>query len=151
MRFRFVGSGPLSKAMLARIRQDSVARDRLEWLGQVERPRMLQVFDESHILLMTSWREANSYVVFEALSRGVPVVSPPFSGPGYQAALHGCVVPMLGKGRDVNAFVEAIEHVLNNMEYYCYKASTFMAFNEDRSLKLATEWLKNNQTEGDIK
>jgi hypothetical protein len=58
---------------------------------------------------------------------------------------------MLGKGRDVNAFVEAIEHVLNNMEYYCYKASTFMAFNEDRSLKLATEWLKNNQTEGDIK
>ena len=50
------------------------------WLGQLPREEAISVMHQAHVLVITSIHDLTSTVLLEALSQGVPVVCPDWSG-----------------------------------------------------------------------
>jgi glycosyltransferase involved in cell wall biosynthesis len=59
------------------------ADDRIRFHGRVGRDEVFEWYDRSHVFLFPSFREPSGNVVFEAMSRGLPVVTSSVGGPGY--------------------------------------------------------------------
>jgi glycosyltransferase involved in cell wall biosynthesis len=51
--------------------------------GKIPHDEVLRRYDESDVLLFPSYREPSGNVVFEAMGRGVPVITSTIGGPGY--------------------------------------------------------------------
>jgi len=76
-----LGEGPLLTAVRQRhadLPED--VRSRIELPGNVPLEQSQRRIGAAALLLVTSWREVNSFVVYEALAQGVPIVSMPVSG-----------------------------------------------------------------------
>jgi glycosyltransferase involved in cell wall biosynthesis len=57
--------------------------DRIEFLGQVARSRIEELYANADGFLFPSFREPSGSVVFEALRHGLPVITADTGGPGY--------------------------------------------------------------------
>ena len=57
--------------------------DRVEFLGQVSRAAIEQLYADADAFLFPSFREPSGSVVFEALRHGLPVITTDIGGPGY--------------------------------------------------------------------
>jgi glycosyltransferase involved in cell wall biosynthesis len=76
-----VGDGPLASEVNNLLDSwSNELRSRINLLNLVDRPAFIEILRSSGLLIVTSIREANSVLVFESLSLGVPVVAPASSG-----------------------------------------------------------------------
>jgi glycosyltransferase involved in cell wall biosynthesis len=57
--------------------------DRVDFLGQVPRARVEELYKNADGFLFPSFREPSGSVVFEALRNGLPVITTDIGGPGY--------------------------------------------------------------------
>ncbi|MGI9265674.1 MAG: glycosyltransferase family 4 protein [Gammaproteobacteria bacterium] len=57
--------------------------DRIEFLGQVSRAQVEELYARADVFLFPSFREPSGSVVFEALRHGLPVITTDIGGPGY--------------------------------------------------------------------
>jgi glycosyltransferase involved in cell wall biosynthesis len=105
--FAIWGNGPETKALIERARLRGVARA-VHFLGPTDAP--LAALRGAALFVMPSWRESFPYVVLEAMSAGLPIVSTDVGGvreaiadgrdgmlvaPGDPAALGRAMVTML--------------------------------------------------------
>ena len=76
-----LGEGPLKNEYL-KLCSDLMISDKIIWHGQVERQKVLETFSISQIHVITSISEANTTVLFEAMSFGVPTITIDHCGMG---------------------------------------------------------------------
>ena len=57
--------------------------DRVEFLGQVTRSRVEELYRDSDAFIFPSFREPSGSVIFEALRNGLPVITTDVGGPGF--------------------------------------------------------------------
>jgi glycosyltransferase involved in cell wall biosynthesis len=92
--FDIVGTGDLAgecEQLIARLGLGEIVRLH----GRQPREEVFRWYDRSHVFLFPSYREPSGNVVFEAMSRGLPVITSSVGGPGYVVtALCGyCIAP----------------------------------------------------------
>lgn len=74
-----VGQGELLET-LKRFAEDNGISHFLRWHGSIPRSDVYELFDRSHLHIITSIKEANTTVIWEAMSKGVPTMSLQHSG-----------------------------------------------------------------------
>lgn len=85
-----VGKGPLENRLIEEIK--SVSSPQLTHLQGLTRLDFLTKLSQFDAVLVTSWREANSVFIFEALAAGCPVVASNISGMRDSVAKTGTVL-----------------------------------------------------------
>ena len=128
------GEGPLRKKLVGLGKKLSISK-RVKFLGWVQNPTSL--IKKCHIFVLSSKREGFGYVLIEAMSQGVPVISSdvPF-GPSeiLGGGKYGILVPP-GKPESIK---EAILKILdkNDYEYYSRMAlQRSKQFSKEKMLK----------------
>lgn len=74
-----VGDGPLRQALMAYAKNCKIETD-ITWHGQCSRTKVFDLFQKSHVHIITSCIEGNPTVIWEAMSFGVPTISLDHSG-----------------------------------------------------------------------
>lgn len=101
-------------------------RNRITIAGAVPLGMSQHMIASAGMLLVTSWREANSFVVYEALSYGVPVISMPLSG---MRKLVGQFGRLIAFAPPIStALADAIIDVLDNTDAYRTRAAKAIAY-----------------------
>lgn len=80
--FDIIGTGDLAtecQQMIDRLNLGSIVRLH----GRQPKEEVFRWYDRSHVFLFPSYREPSGNVVFEAMSRGLPVITSRIGGPGY--------------------------------------------------------------------
>lgn len=77
-----VGTGDLAGECDKRIAQLGVG-DIVRLHGRQPKEEVFRWYDRSHVFLFPSYREPSGNVVFEAMSRGLPVITSTVGGPGH--------------------------------------------------------------------
>lgn len=95
---KLVGSVAIDRPCLARY-------DRwCEVVGPVPRSQMSELYDWADVLVLPSICEGSATVTYEAMARGLPIITTPNSGSLIRDGVDGFVVPI----RDANALAENI-------------------------------------------
>lgn len=117
-----LGEGPLLPLLRdAHSTLPADVRDRIIIAGGVSLNASQRTIASAGMLLVTSWREVNSFVVYEALAHGVPVVAMPLSG---MRDLVGRFGRLIAFGASIPAtMADAILDVLDNWDMYRARAS----------------------------
>jgi glycosyltransferase involved in cell wall biosynthesis len=103
MKLVLVGKGP-ERERLVRLARDLGVEDRVEFIGWIERERLLRLYESASIFFFPS-HEGAGMVVAEALSYGVPVVCFDNIGPGeFVDETCGRKIPYLPYEESVTAF-----------------------------------------------
>lgn len=106
-----LGDGPLRGELMQRATDLGVAQ-RFEWHGQVPRQRVLDLFDHSHLHVITGLNEANTTSIWEALGRSVPVLTLDHCGMrDVIAPTYGIGIPVTHveqSSRDIAAALESL-------------------------------------------
>lgn len=128
-----LGEGPL----LGAVRQRHAAlpddvRSRISLPGGVPLEQSQRRIGAAAVLLVTSWREVNSFVVYEALAHGVPIVSMPVSGMRNTVGRFG-LLALAGKDR-IGMLSRAMAKILSDQASYRARADSGIAIlqREDR-------------------
>lgn len=135
-----LGDGPLMSSVFdAHAALPADIRDRIIVAGAVPLGVSQQMIASAGMLLVTSWREANSFVVYEALLYGVPVISMPLSG---MRKLVGRFGRLIAFGPPIpKALADAIIDVLDNADTYRTRASEAAAYLRRKDLEdMANVW-----------
>ena len=101
---KIAGEGPLKEA-LAQLIKDKGLSNNVELLGEVQHAKVLQLMNNSKVLLHTSSYEGNSTVIIEALYSGCQVVS--------TLGLSNVSVPNLFVSVDQNVLAQKVIQILN--------------------------------------
>lgn len=84
-----LGDGPLHGELMQQTTDLGIG-DRFQWHGHVPRERVTDMFDQSHLHVITGLNEANTTSIWEALGRSVPVLTLDHCG------MHDIVAPSYG-------------------------------------------------------
>lgn len=109
----FVGEGC---AELAGLVHDGRLRSRLSFYGVLPRERVLAMYRDAHLLVITSAMEANTTVIFEALENCVPIMTVDHCGMG-DVVRHeetGIKIPVADYETMCAGFAEGIDRVCGN-------------------------------------
>lgn len=87
----------------------------IEWLGKVDRQVVFDIMNESDLLVHSSYREATSHVIPEALSHGLPVVCHDINGMSIAVTNEcGIKIPLISPEKSIEGFKEALIKLVNN-------------------------------------
>jgi glycosyltransferase involved in cell wall biosynthesis len=78
-RLTVLGAGPLTGSWKNIAREKDIA-DKIDWTGRVSREEAINITASAHVMVITSVYDLTSSVLVEALSMGVPVISPDHYG-----------------------------------------------------------------------
>lgn len=108
------GDGP-EKENLIELAVNLNLREKVIFLGQLERDQVKNLMRESRFYVVSSHVETFGVVVIEALSQGIPVISTKCGGPeSILTSEDGYLVDV----NNVNALVEGMENILANAETF---------------------------------
>lgn len=111
---KVVGNGPLEnhyKSLSQTLGIDSC----IEWIGKVDRKTVFEIMEDSDILVHTSYREATSHVVPEALSHGLAVVCHDINGMSIAIDDNcGIKIPLISPDKSIQGFKEALMKLVND-------------------------------------
>ncbi|MEA4862472.1 MAG: glycosyltransferase family 4 protein [Victivallaceae bacterium] len=116
IKLTIIGSGGLEKSWRNLARRLGVDK-MCEWTGKVDHDTCLDIMAKQDIFMFTSWLEASSTVVMEALSLGLPVVC--HDACGMAAAVTGkcgIKIPIEKPDVSVSGFANALENLANSPE-----------------------------------
>lgn len=111
---RIVGSGPLEDYYKDLARKLSL-NNCIEWIGQVNRQTVFSIMNNSDLLVHSSYREATSHVIPEALSHGLPVICHDING--MSIAIDdkcGIKIPLISPESSIEGFKNALLKLINN-------------------------------------
>ncbi len=89
VRLNVVGGGRLIKPLQTYCEEHKISH-MVVWHGKVSRREVIELIDTAHLHIITSAMEANTTVIFEAMSRGVPTLSLD------QCGMHDTICDMCG-------------------------------------------------------
>ena len=109
--FDIVGAGELStecEQLITRLKLNDIVKLH----GRQTKEEVFQWYDRSHVFLFPSYREPSGNVVFEAMSRGLPVIGSSVGGPGY-VITERCGARITPSSRDafVAGLAEAVQAI----------------------------------------
>lgn len=92
----------------------SLNLNNLNWIQNVEHEKIFSLMSEADVLVHTSYREATSTVIPEALSSGLPVICHDVHGMGIAVNDKcGITIPCLSPNKSIVGFKEAILRIKN--------------------------------------
>lgn len=111
---KVIGNGPLEQYYKS-LSETLGFSNCIEWLGKVDRKVVFNIMNESDILVHSSYREATSHVVPEALSHGLPVVCHDINGMSIAVTNEcGIKIPLISPEKSIEGFREALIKLVNN-------------------------------------
>lgn len=116
IKFLIIGDGPLRKSLM--ILANELQIENIEWINKVSHNKVFELMQSSDFFIHTSYREATSNVIPEALSMGLPVIC--HDANGMSIAINescGIKVPLVSFEESVLNFQEAILKLISNKDY----------------------------------
>lgn len=111
---KVVGSGPLD-GYYKDLAKNLGVNSCIEWFGQVNRKSVFDIMSNSDLLMHSSYREATSHVIPEALSHGLPVICHDINGMSIAVDDKcGLKVPLISPEKSIEGFKEALIKLLDN-------------------------------------
>jgi len=109
--FKLTGKGPLFDKLKGII-QESGFQDRFEFLGHVEKSKLIELYQNATIFVLPSHYEGLPTTLLEAMSCGLPVVATAVSGnlDVIESGKNGILVPIKSPDR----MAEAVSFLLDN-------------------------------------
>lgn len=109
--FKLTGKGPLFEK-LQKIVQESGYEDRFEFLGHVEKSKLIELYQNATIFVLPSHYEGLPTTLLEAMSCGLPVVATAVSGnlDVIESGKNGILVPI----KSPDKMAEAVSSLLND-------------------------------------
>ena len=109
-----VGNGA-EKRMLEKLSKELGLEKKVKFWGHLERSKVLQIIQNSHIIISSSNIETFGVTLIEAHSCGKPVIATRSGGPeDFVTKENGILVPI----GDVNALAEAMQRMIENYGHY---------------------------------
>jgi len=82
IQFNIIGDGELAQEARSLVQELSLG-DIVHFHGRLDRGKVFEWYENSDVFLFPSYREPSGNVVFEAMSKGLPVITSAYGGPGY--------------------------------------------------------------------
>ncbi|MBC7886426.1 MAG: glycosyltransferase family 4 protein [Ferruginibacter sp.] len=116
IKLKIVGSGPMENYYKT-LSGSLGLNDSVEWMGQVDRQKVFDIMKKSDLFVHSSYREATSNVIPEALSNGLPVICHDING--MSIAINdtcGIKIPLISPEISIEGFKNALLTLVNNPE-----------------------------------
>lgn len=113
--FQIIGHGPLRKSMQQLAK--SLHLENIQWIEKVSHEEIFALMGEADFLVHTSWREATSNVIPEALSMSLPVIC--HDADGMSIAINetcGIKIQLISPDISINGFHDAIKNFILNRD-----------------------------------
>lgn len=104
-----VGDGP-KRAELEKFVREHDLNDVVSFHGRIPREEVGNIFDQSHLNVITSLGEANTVTIFEAISRGVPSISLDHCG------MHDTVTNEVGYPIAIHSLDQVIDDIAKTLD-----------------------------------
>ena len=125
--FTILGSGP-RKTLLMKALEDSKF-DNIKILDQVPFNKVENIMLRSHFLLHTSYREAGTHIVPEALSSGLPVICHAISGMNLTIKKsNGFKVELISYSHSIKTIASYLYEVIENPNLVSEKSSGAISY-----------------------
>lgn len=116
IKFLIIGDGPLRESLI-KLAQD-LHIDTIEWIKKVSHEGVFELMRTADFFIHTSYREATSNVIPEALSMGLPVIC--HDANGMSIAINescGIKIPLISYEESVIGFKNAIHKLMTDADY----------------------------------
>ena len=111
---KIVGSGPLEN-YYKNLAESLHLNNCIKWFGQVNRQTVFDIMTNSDLLVHSSYREATSHVIPEALSHGLPVICHDINGMSIAIdGKCGIKIPLNSPESSIEGFKNALLKIINN-------------------------------------
>ena len=116
VRLTVAGDGPDLENCKREARELGI-QESVEFLGRVPREVVNELYDSHDVFLFPSFREPMGGVLFEALEKGIPIITTTLGGPGYIVD-ESCGINLEAKTREQfpRAIADAVLHLDSNRE-----------------------------------
>ena len=109
-----IGMGPLQTKMIDYAKKKNID-DCVVWHGQIDRTKVYELMNDAHINVITSLNEANTTVIWEAMSLGVPTIALDHCGMhDTVSSRNGIKIPVKSYKLTVRTLAEEIENLIFN-------------------------------------
>lgn len=111
-----VGTGHLMESM-KKYAVESGVDHFLKWHGSIPRNEVFALFDKAHLHIITSIKEANTTVIWEAMSKGVPTMS--FRHSGMADTINdrnGILIPVVSYKKSCRDMADRLTDLVKNPE-----------------------------------
>jgi len=113
---KIIGEGPLKSALQRQAEELDVHN--IDWLGSVQHSEVFEIMCDSDFFIHTSYREATSNVIPEAISAGLPVICHDISGMGIAIdSTCGIKVPLISPEISIKSFSLGIKKMVTDKCY----------------------------------
>ncbi len=108
-----IGSGPLESSLHKLAEEFKI--DNIEWISRVSHDKIFEIMRSADFFVHTSYREATSNVIPEALSMGLPVICHDANGMSIAVNENcGIKIPLISYEESVKGFCQAINTILKD-------------------------------------
>jgi glycosyltransferase involved in cell wall biosynthesis len=111
IQLNIVGDGYLKREL-----QESILNkdynQRVKWHGAVSRMKVFELLSASQLHIITSLNEANTTVIWEAMSLGVPTISLDHCG------MHDVICEKCGVRIKINSFEQVVKELAEQLEFF---------------------------------
>jgi glycosyltransferase involved in cell wall biosynthesis len=109
-----IGRGPLADNCI-RTAADLGVADNVTWVGAIPREAVSQYYRKAHLHAITSMMEANTTVLFEAMSFGIPTITLDHCGMRDTVCDKcGVKVPLASRDETIKAYASKLELLISN-------------------------------------
>lgn len=116
IKFLIIGDGPLRESLIKLAEELNLKN--IEWIKNVNHNEVFELMKAADFFIHTSYREATSNVIPEALSMGLPVIC--HDANGMSIAINescGIKIPLVSADESVLGFQNAIRQLLSDKQY----------------------------------
>lgn len=114
IKLKIIGSGPLENYYKT-LSKSLNLENCIEWTGQVDRNTVFNIMNNSDLFIHSSYREATSNVIPEALSNGLPVICHDINGMSIAVTEYcGIKIPLVSPAKSIQGFKDALLYLINN-------------------------------------
>lgn len=116
IKFLIIGDGPLRESLMKLAEELNLKN--IEWIKNVNHNKVFELMKAADFFIHTSYREATSNVIPEALSMGLPVIC--HDANGMSIAINescGIKIPLVSIDESVLGFQNAIRQLLSDKKY----------------------------------
>ena len=109
-----IGDGP-ARASLEEFAKSNGLDDIITFYGQLSRDQVLELYDSSHLHIITSLKEGNPTVIWESMGHGVPTLTLDHCGM-HDTVCEKCgiKIPVTNSEQIVSDIAEAIDNILEH-------------------------------------
>lgn len=111
IQLHIIGDGPL-KTSLEKFSIENNLDQSIVWHGLIKRNEVFELLTRSHLHIITSLSEANTTVIWEAMSAGVPTISLDHCG------MHDTICEKCGVRIEIESYKQVIDDLTYQLDYF---------------------------------